>query len=935
MLDLTHNSSANWLNGEPLLLGGSYYTVCERLNASGQAVLYLCEDTEGNEFVLKLFYENIDYSDEKASRYYLLPRHPHILPLLSYGVVDGRHYELTPYMKNGSLEGKLLTSAELGGAFINDMEKALRYLHGAGIVHRDVKPSNIYISDDRSNYLIGDFGAISLMGDAPYVHTESGNRTLAFCAPEMLEKKKYVSPESDYYSLGLTILTLMRGESPFRDMDNEDIAFRIKNDKIPGIDYKKFFQKSIDTRLLSDRLEGLVLGLCRTLPRDRWGSYEISQWLDGTLHYPIISIKSADNDDYADPFDLLGVKYYNAQTLAPALAENWEFSKKLLKDSIISDFYRSKSQTLTAQLNGVWEENKSSLDVALFKTIYTICPSLDILWWKGRSYHSLRQMTSEIRSNNSDINMDFSSFLASGCISFLVENAECLQSAEVDIQKIRDIEKDERNRKGFGLSKLCYYCRIEGTSPTYYYNRAEILNPDMYFDQLFIKRRNIAGVLSDMTSVNFASWMWSLGFADKYDAYIESSSKVEGHLMKLRVALEFMENIVDGKYAVRQFAMNHGMYSHIVHLRNNLNQYVCNSTEAIEVSSALQLPMISEILSVREIFAALYKLSGTYNQFVRLTSKNPFTVAFGAGSETADIIPKNSDGYFMHEKDGFFCSTAYLKSQGLVPEHQHAENTIKKLASETKTWLNETSDLISHTNNHAQGGSGYIPSSVGGGIAGIVLSAIFFVLIILGVFWGVKWFSPFYVVLAAIAAALFPFFSITNILHKLTLDGVIKSSEDSGETVLLNELKTRIALIDSSILPLIQNITDATAVAIPTAPDTFFVNDYLGKISKSKKKQNKKDSSNTLLITSYISCFAMVILEIFAMVGDANGFPMIGSGIVPIIIGIIISAIIVSRFAQKEGSLAHHYICTICCMIASFFSCAVVEAFIQVLFGKV
>jgi serine/threonine-protein kinase PknK len=140
--------------------------------------------------------------------------HPHVVPVYDAGVQDDRPYLVMPYLSGGSLADEItrgpLDPAEVvrvGRAVADALEAA----HRTGLLHRDVKPSNI-LRDGYGEPKLGDFG-VARFSDAT---TTQGHiaMTLAYAAPEVLDGKP-ATVASDVYSLGATLHALLRGASPF------------------------------------------------------------------------------------------------------------------------------------------------------------------------------------------------------------------------------------------------------------------------------------------------------------------------------------------------------------------------------------------------------------------------------------------------------------------------------------------------------------------------------------------------------------------------------------------------------------------------------------------------------------------------------------------------------------------------------------------------
>jgi serine/threonine protein kinase len=143
---------------------------------------------------------------------------PHVVPIHGYGEIDGRLY-LDMRLIEGRNLGAMLTKTgkPLDPAFavslVEQVGMALDAAHRVGLVHRDVKPSNILIADNDFVYLI-DFGLARCADDVGITTAGSTVGTLAYMAPERFEGGK-ADPRSDIYALACVLYECLTGARPY------------------------------------------------------------------------------------------------------------------------------------------------------------------------------------------------------------------------------------------------------------------------------------------------------------------------------------------------------------------------------------------------------------------------------------------------------------------------------------------------------------------------------------------------------------------------------------------------------------------------------------------------------------------------------------------------------------------------------------------------
>ena len=162
-------------------------------------------------------------------------QHPHILPVHDFGEADGYTYIVMPFVETGTLAdllgGQPLPVDQIRN-IISQVGDALDYAHSHGVVHRDVKPSNVLI-DERGNCLLTDFGVAKIVeGSAQFTRTGAIIGTPAYMSPEQGLAQKLDS-RSDIYALGVMLYEMATGDVPFNAETPMAIVMKQINAPLP------------------------------------------------------------------------------------------------------------------------------------------------------------------------------------------------------------------------------------------------------------------------------------------------------------------------------------------------------------------------------------------------------------------------------------------------------------------------------------------------------------------------------------------------------------------------------------------------------------------------------------------------------------------------------------------------------------------------------
>jgi serine/threonine-protein kinase len=171
---------------------------------------------------------------DEAHRHQRL-QHPNIVPILDVFEADGETCIAMKLIEGTSLDNflesqvhkRLDTSEAI--PIVRDILQALNYAHQQGIVHRDVKLSNVLLDKDNQALLI-DFGIALAMGEERRTRTGQIIGTPAYMSPEQITKPKSIDHRSDVYSVGCVFYEMLAGRPPFVKGEDEvgDTDFAIQ-----------------------------------------------------------------------------------------------------------------------------------------------------------------------------------------------------------------------------------------------------------------------------------------------------------------------------------------------------------------------------------------------------------------------------------------------------------------------------------------------------------------------------------------------------------------------------------------------------------------------------------------------------------------------------------------------------------------------------------
>ena len=218
---------------------GSSYTIERELTGGGMARVFVAEDSDlGRKVVIKILPPDLaaSVSAERFRREILTVarlQHPHIVPILKAGDLDGLPYFVMPYVDGESLDIRLrrtrTVSVREALGILKDVARALAFAHERGVVHRDIKPGNVLLAAGSAT--VTDFGVAKALSTARrsgetgagLTHTGMSLGTVLYMAPEQAASDPEIDGRADIYSLGITAYEMLSGAPPFAGLSPREM----------------------------------------------------------------------------------------------------------------------------------------------------------------------------------------------------------------------------------------------------------------------------------------------------------------------------------------------------------------------------------------------------------------------------------------------------------------------------------------------------------------------------------------------------------------------------------------------------------------------------------------------------------------------------------------------------------------------------------------
>ena len=457
------------------------YTLLNRIsNPSGEAAIYMAinnispnASVQNSPVAVKIYRRKDAVKPEVLNKIAKL-KSPGIVEIIDHGFYNGYPCIVMPYYMNGSLAGKTLSYDVIKDIVIPEVTEGLKYLHQNGIIHKDIKPANLMISNDGTHIHIIDFGISSAKDDGVSILITKTGMSPEYCAPETFNNV-WVE-ESDFYSFGITLFELFKGHTPYNtSSDKGELAANASIQKIPfSLDFPADLInliKGLTYKDLSNRNDA-------NNPNRRWTWREIEKWLKGekipvpgeSLSGNEISNSISGTDEssafiFSKPYDFRNnqgkvVKLNNLSEFTEAFGLNWNDGKKHVGRGFASKFFIQQDMQNIASI--IMDcEDAGATDIAYAKMLVELGASTEnygLYWNSNRVDGNMKdlsdRLTEKLYNKRNDLNEEFENIKQLLCFWYEISG----KTKELDvIKKLQKIAETSNQDIHSQVIALCSF----------------------------------------------------------------------------------------------------------------------------------------------------------------------------------------------------------------------------------------------------------------------------------------------------------------------------------------------------------------------------------------------------------------------------------------------------------------------------------------------
>ena len=221
-----------------------HYRIIEEIGRGGMGVVYKAEDTNLKRLVaIKFLPPQVAANEEERERFKIEAQaaaslnHPNIATIHAIEEVDDEMFIVMEFVEGKELRQLIIDNSQLPIdnclSYATQIAEGLKAAHAKGIIHRDIKSSNIMITES-GQVKIMDFGLAQIAGRAQLTKDYSMLGTAAYMSPEQA-RGEAVDQRTDIWSFGVVLYEMLTGQMPFRGEYEQAVIYSILNQEPPPL----------------------------------------------------------------------------------------------------------------------------------------------------------------------------------------------------------------------------------------------------------------------------------------------------------------------------------------------------------------------------------------------------------------------------------------------------------------------------------------------------------------------------------------------------------------------------------------------------------------------------------------------------------------------------------------------------------------------------
>ena len=622
------------------------YVVKKFICMSTRSTTVLCETANGIVYRLKLYNGQHCINRDIQNKIKTVTTKGIITPI-DIGEFGGCPFSVYPNV-NGTDTSKYPISLNiLIQKIIPQLAFVMNQYHRKKILLRDVSPENVLYRVQEQQIAYCGFNNMAILPDKATITKANGyGQHPSFIAPEV--PKYGYSTCSDYYSLGVTVLSLLLGKNPMQLMKWDEIQKYLMSGTIPGVDINHLRSTQYDLYSVEDKVMYLILGLMLPNPGERWGYGEIRCWCNDQ-YIPLTRKGGKIVYQYNEPFIVGNHKCWNYQQLTHVLACNasaWNDETYIKLDK----FAKKQDISIWKRVSDINRDSGFTSNGRIFRAIYAINPALDGFWWTGKKYVNTSDLIREAAINKTAAGV-LSEILKNQCISFFLKMRKRISSiSESEISEMKQIEQWEILDPGKGVNRCIM--KFAGTiqNRTFWIGGKEYKNIDQLLSSYINSGLQLKKVSYEiLNNKNFQAWLWANGMESAGQAAqkIGLSHPEQAFYLLLKIA-ESASKSEKTKKLARKIYLMYGEYAPVYWLTEKIDNYKMISIGDQILFDVFKNANFVFADSIEKLSSKANHLVADYQLFVSRTAKSPLE------GECVDLEFCEFSFYPLRE-DGFFC----------------------------------------------------------------------------------------------------------------------------------------------------------------------------------------------------------------------------------------------------------------------------------------